>query len=177
MVSKCDVIVIGGGAAGMMCAATAGKRGRSVLVVDHADAQGEKIRISGGGRCNFTNRFATPAQFISANPHFCISALSRYTPADFIALVDRHRIAWHEKTLGQLFCDGSATQIVKMLLDEMRGAQLRLATTVTRVEKTDAGKRVIFQHEGGEVPVEAHDARLDFIVTEKRVVKIKGNLK
>ena len=134
-----DVVVIGAGAAGMMCAATAVQRGRSVAVIDAAKAPGEKIRISGGGRCNFTNRGATPAQFLSGNPHFCISALSRYTPADFIALVDRHGIAWHEKTLGQLFCDGSATQIVAMLLDEMRGAELRLDTTVARVEKTGRG--------------------------------------
>ena len=134
-----DVIIIGAGAAGMMCAATAVQRGRSVAVIDAARAPGEKIRISGGGRCNFTNRGATPRQFVSGNPHFCISALSRYTPADFIALVDRHRIAWHEKTLGQLFCDGSATQIVTMLLDEMRGADLRLNTMVTRVEKTERG--------------------------------------
>jgi hypothetical protein len=136
-----DVIVIGAGAAGMMCAAVAGKRGRNVLVLDAAKAPGEKIRISGGGRCNFTNRGATPKQFLSANPLFCISALSRYRAADFIALVDRHGIAWHEKTLGQLFCDGSATQIVAMLLDEMKavGAQLRLGTSVANVEKTDAG--------------------------------------
>ena len=134
-----DVIVIGAGAAGMRCAATAAQRGRSVTVIDAAKSPGEKIRISGGGRCNFTNRHATPRQFLSGNPHFCISALSRYTPADFIALVDRHRIAWHEKTLGQLFCDGSATQIVAMLLDEIRGADLRLNTTVTRTQKTDRG--------------------------------------
>ena len=134
-----DVIVIGAGAAGMMCAATAVQRGRSVAVIDGARSPGEKIRISGGGRCNFTNRHATPRQFLSGNPHFCISALSRYTPADFIALVDRHRIAWHEKTLGQLFCDGSAAQIVALLLDEMRGADLRLNTTVTRTEKTERG--------------------------------------
>ena len=98
--SRLDVIVIGAGAAGMMCAAVAGSRGHSVLVLDHAASPGEKIRISGGGRCNFTNRSASPAQFLSANPHFCISALSRYTAHDFIALVDRHGIAWHEKTLG-----------------------------------------------------------------------------
>jgi predicted Rossmann fold flavoprotein len=139
-----DVIIIGAGAAGMMCAAVAGARGRSVLVLDSAKAPGEKIRISGGGRCNFTNRHATPKQFLSANPHFCISALSRYTPADFIALVDRHRIAWHEKTLGQLFCDGSATQVVDMLLAEMKSvnAELRLNTGVTRVEKTETGFRL-----------------------------------
>src|ERR1700761_384657 len=125
-----DVIVIGAGAAGMMCAAIAGQRGRSVLVLDAAKAPGEKIRISGGGRCNFTNLYATPEQFLSDNPHFCISALSRYRPADFIALVQRHRIGWHEKTLGQLFCDSSATQIVDMLLAEMKqaGVQLRLNT-------------------------------------------------
>ena len=115
-----DVVVIGAGAAGMMCAGIAGQRGRKVLVLEAAKAPGEKIRISGGGRCNFTNLHASPAQFLSANPHFCISALSRYTQQDFIALVARHRIGWHEKTLGQLFCDGSAGQIIDMLLDEMR---------------------------------------------------------
>jgi predicted Rossmann fold flavoprotein len=136
-----DVVVIGAGAAGMMCAAVAGGRGRSVVVLDLARAPGEKIRISGGGRCNFTNRGASPAQFLSGNPHFCISALSRYTAADFIALVDRHGIAWHEKTLGQLFCDGSATQIVAMLRDEMAraGAQLRLGVSVQAVQKTGRG--------------------------------------
>ncbi|MBL6929848.1 MAG: FAD-dependent oxidoreductase, partial [Rhodospirillales bacterium] len=101
-----DVIIIGAGAAGLMCAVQAGKRGRSVLVLDHAQKVGEKIRISGGGRCNFTNLHVSPENFLSENPHFCVSALSRYTPADFIALVDAHGIAWHEKTLGQLFCDG-----------------------------------------------------------------------
>jgi len=136
-----DVIVIGAGAAGMMCAAAAGRRGRKVLVLESAKAPGEKIRISGGGRCNFTNLHASPAQFISANPHFCISALSRYTQQDFIALVRRHRIGWHEKTLGQLFCDGSAGQIIDMLLAEMNeaGAQLRLNAKVQYVEKSPAG--------------------------------------
>ncbi len=113
-----DVIVIGAGAAGMMCAATAGQRGRKVLLVDHATRIGEKIRISGGGRCNFTNLHCRPENFLSRNPHFCRSALARYTPADFISLVRRHRIAFHEKTLGQLFCDGSATQIIDMLRAE-----------------------------------------------------------
>src|SRR3954465_15190888 len=133
-----DVIVIGAGAAGMMCAAEAGRRGRKVLVLESAKLPGEKIRISGGGRCNFTNLHASPAQFLSANPQFCISALRRYTQQDFIALVRRHRIGWHEKTLGQLFCDGSAGQIVDMLLDEMAraGVQLRLKTKVQYVEKT-----------------------------------------
>ena len=136
-----DVIVIGAGAAGMMCAAVAASRGRTVLLVDHAKAPGEKVRISGGGRCNFTNRDATPAQFISANPSFCISALSRYTPLDFIALVERHGIAYHEKTLGQLFCDGSAQQIIDMLLLEMRRAKvaLWLNRKVVTVEKTEDG--------------------------------------
>jgi len=136
-----DVVVIGAGAAGMMCAAEAGRRGRKVLVLESAKAPGEKIRISGGGRCNFTNLHASPAQFLSANPHFCISALSRYTQQDFIALVRRYRIGWHEKTLGQLFCDGSAGQIIDMLLTEMKeaGAQLRLNTKVQYVEKISDG--------------------------------------
>ena len=125
----------------MMCASVAGKRGRSVLIVDHAESPGEKIRISGGGRCNFTNRNAAPAQFLSANPRFCISALSRYTAQDFIALVDRYGIAYHEKTLGQLFCDGSAQQIIDLLLSEMRQAnsELRLNSKIDQVEKTPEG--------------------------------------
>ncbi|ULR43459.1 NAD(P)/FAD-dependent oxidoreductase [Rhizobium sp. K102] len=141
---KSDVIVIGAGAAGMMAAIRAGKRGRSVVVLDHARAPGEKIRISGGGRCNFTNLHAGPKNFLSANPHFCKSALARFTPADFIAMVERHGIAWHEKTLGQLFCDDSAKDIIRMLLDEMRaaGAALDLTTEITGVERTDAGFRV-----------------------------------
>ena len=136
-----DVVVIGAGAAGMMCAIEAGKRGRSVLVIDHAAAPGEKIRISGGGRCNFTNLRTSPANFLSANPRFCISALSRYAPRDFVALVDRHGIAHHEKTLGQLFCDGSAKQVVAMLLTELKAsnAQLRLSTAVSQVRKAGDG--------------------------------------
>jgi predicted Rossmann fold flavoprotein len=136
-----DVIVIGAGAAGMMCAAQAGRRGRSVLVVDHARAPGEKIRISGGGRCNFTNIHSSPKQFISRNPHFCISALARYTQNDFIKSVERRGIAYHEKTLGQLFCDGSARQIIDMLVDDMRDAhvELRLSTEVLDVAKSSAG--------------------------------------
>ncbi|MGU3398179.1 NAD(P)/FAD-dependent oxidoreductase [Brucellaceae bacterium D45D] len=138
---KVDVLVIGAGAAGMMCAIEAGKRGRSVLVVDHAKTAGEKIRISGGGRCNFTNLHASAKNYLSQNPHFCISALKRYTQRDFLALIERHRIAYHEKTLGQLFCDGSATQIIDMLLDEMRrhGTRLKLACSVTKIEKTADG--------------------------------------
>ncbi|WP_419316902.1 NAD(P)/FAD-dependent oxidoreductase [Caulobacter sp. ErkDOM-E] len=136
-----DVLVIGAGAAGMMCAIEAGKRGRSVLVVDHAKAPGEKIRISGGGRCNFTNIHATAANFLSANPKFCVSALRRYRPRDFIALVDKYAIAYYEKTLGQLFCDGSAMQIITMLLTEMKAArcELRLETGVDRIAKVESG--------------------------------------
>ena len=139
-----DVLVIGAGAAGMMCAIEAGKRGRSVLVVDHAKAPGEKIRISGGGRCKFTNLGATHLNFLSANPKFCVSALRRYRPRDFIALVERHGVAYHEKTLGQLFCDGSARQIVDLLLAEMSaaGVQLRLETRFEGVTKTEGGFEV-----------------------------------
>nr|WP_259668635.1 NAD(P)/FAD-dependent oxidoreductase [Rhizobium lentis] len=128
----------------MMAAIRAGKRGRSVVVIDHAKAPGEKIRISGGGRCNFTNIHAGPRNFLSANPHFCKSALARFKPADFIAMVDRHGIAWHEKTLGQLFCDDSAKDIIRMLLDEMRavGAGLHLGTEISGVERREAGFRV-----------------------------------
>ncbi len=122
-----DVIVLGAGAAGMMAAATAGARGRRVLLLDHADAPGKKILISGGGRCNFTNTGAAPDRFLSENKHFARSALGRYTPADFIALVEKHGIAYHEKTLGQLFCDGSARQIVALLVDECDAAGGRRA--------------------------------------------------
>ncbi|ESW80549.1 NAD(FAD)-utilizing dehydrogenase [Mesorhizobium sp. LSJC285A00] len=136
-----DVVVIGAGAAGMMCAIEAGKRGRSVLVLDHATKPGEKIRISGGGRCNFTNIHASPKNFISGNPHFCISALSRYTQRDFIGLVERHGVAYHEKTLGQLFCDGSARLIIDMLVSEMQdgGVELALSTEVRNVSKAADG--------------------------------------
>ncbi len=134
-----DVVILGGGAAGLMCAMRAGQRGRRVLLLDHAEKVGKKILISGGGRCNFTNRDARPEAFLSANSHFCKSALARYTQHDFIALVNRHKIAWHEKTLGQLFCDGSARQIVAMLLDECvaAGVDVRVAHKVARVEKSD----------------------------------------
>jgi hypothetical protein len=136
-----DVVVIGAGAAGMMCAATAGQRGRSVLIIDHAEAAGKKIRISGGGRCNFTNIHTTPQSFLSQNPKFAISALRRYRPADFIALVERYGIAYHEKTLGQLFGDGSAQQVIDMLLDEMDagGVALELGVGVDAIEPTDNG--------------------------------------
>jgi predicted Rossmann fold flavoprotein len=119
-VERFDVAVIGAGAAGMMCAATAGQRGRRVVLIDHYKEVGEKIRISGGGRCNFTNLHATHRDFLSANPDFCRSALARFTPRDFIALVEKHGIAYHEKTLGQLFCDGSSRQIIDMLVEECR---------------------------------------------------------
>ncbi|AYV48468.1 aminoacetone oxidase family FAD-binding enzyme [Caulobacter flavus] len=136
-----DVVVLGAGAAGMMCAIEAGKRGRKVLIVDHAKAAGEKIRISGGGRCNFTNIGATPANFLSANPKFCVSALRRYRPADFVNLVRKYGIDFHEKTLGQLFCDSSSKDIIGMLLDLMdqAGVVLRLETAVQGVEKDGEG--------------------------------------
>jgi len=134
-----DVVVVGAGAAGLMCAIRAGQRGRRVLLLDHADKVGRKILISGGGRCNFTNLDSRPEAFLSSNPHFCKSALSRYTQYDFIALVDKHRIARHEKTLGQLFCDGSARQIVAMLLAECAavGVDVRVGQRITSIEKSD----------------------------------------
>jgi predicted Rossmann fold flavoprotein len=134
-----DVIVMGGGAAGLMCAIEAGKRGRHVAVLERAARIGKKILISGGGRCNFTNIHCRPENFISNNPHFAKSALAAYTPADFIALLEKHRIAYHEKTLGQLFCDGSAQQIVTMLDTECRQAGVRIVTgvSVDRVEHRD----------------------------------------
>ena len=146
-----DVIVLGGGAAGMMAAIEAGKRGRKVLLVDHADHVGDKIRISGGGRCNFTNVNATidagRDRFLSQNPRFALSALSRYTPDMFIALVKKYGIAFHEKTLGQLFCDGPATQINTMLLGEMRlaGVTVWLKTKIEQVDKTETGFSVRFE--------------------------------
>ncbi|MGV0911791.1 NAD(P)/FAD-dependent oxidoreductase [Martelella sp. FOR1707] len=132
-----DVIIVGGGAAGLMCAARAGKRGRRVLLIDHAKKPGEKIRISGGGRCNFTNIHAGPRNYISENPHFAKSALARYTPRDFLDLVESHGIAWHEKTLGQLFCDGSAREIIAMLMDECAkgGVTVALETSVTDIAR------------------------------------------
>ena len=139
-----DVVVIGAGAAGLMCAIEAGKRGRRVLVLEHARAPGEKIRISGGGRCNFTNIHTRPEAFLSQNPRFALSALSRYQPKDFIAWVERHHIAWHEKTLGQLFCDDNARQIVDMLLSELKaaGGTLRLGAVVEGLEKGADGFRL-----------------------------------
>ncbi len=134
-----DAVIIGAGAAGLMCALTAGQRGRKVLLLEHTDKAGAKILISGGGRCNFTNLGVSPERFLSGNPHFCVSALRRYTQSDFIALVERHRISYHEKTLGQLFCDGSARAVVAMLLEECArgGVDLRLGQAVTSVSKPD----------------------------------------
>ena len=123
-----DLVILGAGAAGLFCAGSALRPGRRVVVLDHAAAPGEKIRISGGGRCNFTNLATMPDRFVSANPRFAASALARFTPVDFVGLVDAAGIAWHEKTLGQLFCDGKSTQITRMLLDRMQGAELRLDT-------------------------------------------------
>lgn len=134
-----DAIVLGAGGAGLMAAATAGQGGARVLVIDHAEKPGKKILISGGGRCNFTNTGTRPACFLSENPHFAKSALARYSPADFLALVARHRIAWHEKTLGQLFCDGSAREIVAMLLAECArgGVEIRLGTPIGEIGHAD----------------------------------------
>ena len=148
-----DVIIIGAGAAGMMCGAQAGAQagaqGKSVLIIDHAEKAGEKIRISGGGRCNFTNLHCGPDNFISKNPHFCKSALSRYSPYDFIDLVERYKIDWHEKTKGQLFCDGRSQQIIDMLLAECEAAgnELRLSTQVRGISKFETGFVVTTEHQ------------------------------
>lgn len=140
-----DVIIIGAGAAGMMCGAMAGTAGNSVLLIDHADKPGEKIRISGGGRCNFTNIHCGPDNFISTNPHFCKSALSRYSPYDFIDLVEGYNIAWHEKTLGQLFCDGRSQQIIDLLLAECdkAGNEIWLGAQILDVRQADAGGFIV----------------------------------
>lgn len=139
-----DAIILGAGGAGLMCAAVAGQRGQRALLIDHADAPGKKILISGGGRCNFTNIHTAPDRYLSANPHFAKSALGRYRPEDFITMVDAHGIAWHEKTLGQLFCDGSAKQIVAMLLDECAkgGVEMRLGVSVGAIDHADGRYRV-----------------------------------
>ena len=134
---SCDAIVLGAGAAGLMCAATASQRGRRVVGVDHAKKPGEKILISGGGRCNFTNRSVSPANFLSANPRFCTSALKTYTEEDFIALVERYGIAYHERDHGQLFCDRSARDIVAMLMAEAANASVRTSTTIQAVTRTE----------------------------------------
>jgi predicted Rossmann fold flavoprotein len=137
--SDFDVIILGAGAAGLMCAMTAGSRGRRVLLLDHADAVGKKILISGGGRCNFTNLDVSAERFVSSNPHFCRAALAGFAPQHFLALVGKHRIPWHEKTLGQLFCNGSAGAIVRMLLDECAagGVDIRLSHRVNEITRAD----------------------------------------
>ncbi|SDW63075.1 hypothetical protein SAMN05444358_1011352 [Ruegeria halocynthiae] len=147
-----DTIILGAGAAGMMCAAHCGGR---VLVIDHAKAPGEKIRISGGGRCNFTNMYAGPGNFLSQNPHFCKSALARHTQWDFVDLVNRHNITWHEKTLGQLFCDGSSKQIISMLLAEMEraGAELWVQASVKDLRKTESGFALSVERDGKRLPL------------------------
>lgn len=137
MILDKDVIVIGGGAAGLMCAIEAGKRGRSTLVLERSEKVGKKILISGGGRCNFTNRDASPRNFISENPHFCKSALARFTPQDFISLVEKHGIAYHEKKLGQLFCDQNSDKIIHLLEEECKAAkvEIRVNSTISKIER------------------------------------------
>ena len=151
-----ETLILGAGAAGMMCAAQAGP---GVLIIDHARAPGEKIRISGGGRCNFTNLHAGPANFISANPHFCKSALSRYTQWDFINLLARHHITWHEKTLGQLFCDGKSPQIIAMLREEMAraGAELWLQTSVKDISHDGGRFTALLERDGKDRTVTARN--------------------
>lgn len=149
-----DAIILGAGAAGLFCAAVAGQRGRRVLLLDHADRPGKKILISGGGRCNFTNLHTAPDRYLSENPHFAKSALSRYTAADFLALVESHGIVWHEKTLGQLFCDGAAQQIVDLLLEECaRGhVELHCGDTIAAVEHADGFYRLTFGDRMAQAP-------------------------
>jgi predicted Rossmann fold flavoprotein len=149
-VAEYNAIILGAGAAGLMCAAVAGQRGRRVLLLDHADRVGKKILISGGGRCNFTNLHVAPDRYLSANPHFAKSALGRYTAQDFLGLVERHGIAWHEKTLGQLFCDGSARQIVDMLLDECAQGRVEIGTGRPTGEVTHGDGR--FRVQDAEAP-------------------------
>lgn len=151
--ARYDVIVIGAGAAGLMCGITAGLRGRRVLVADHANKVGKKILMSGGGRCNFTNLHCGPENFLSANPHFVKSALARYTQWDFIALVDKHNIPWHEKTLGQLFCDRSSKDIVRMLLDECEAAGVTVRTHCP-VEIVEVGNREASKPHRVRIPID-----------------------
>jgi predicted Rossmann fold flavoprotein len=155
MNQRFDAIILGAGAAGLMCAAEAGRRGRRVLVLERAERPGKKILISGGGRCNFTNLHATPDRYLSANSHFARSALSRYTPADFLELVERHGIAWHEKTLGQLFCDGSAKQVVDMLLDEAAAGAVEIACNAAISEVAHADGRFAVTTDAGTVSAPA----------------------
>ena len=159
---ECDVIIIGAGAAGLMCAIEAGKRGRKVWLVDHASKIAEKIRISGGGRCNFTNTGTSPDNFLSQNPHFCKSALTQFSQQDFVALVERYGIAYHEKALGQLFCDHKAQDIIDMLLAEAAAAnvQLDMQTDILRIEKTDTGFSVETKAQTDAAPVRTSCASL-----------------
>ena len=168
MNQKCDVIILGAGAAGLMCAIEAGKRGRRVLVLERGDRIGKKILISGGGRCNFTNLYTSPDNFFSANRHFAKSALARYTPADFVRLVEKHGIPYHEKKLGQLFCDRAASDITAMLEKECRdaGVEIRCNTKVTEVRKNDVRKNEVHDNEvrkneaqkNGQFTVQTEDA-------------------
>lgn len=154
MTSSFDAIILGAGAAGLMCAAEAGKRGRAVVVLEKAETPGKKILISGGGRCNFTNLHTAPDRYISANPHFVKSALSRFSPQDFLALVEGRGIAWHEKTLGQLFCDGSARQILEMLLDDVSeaGGDVLCGQSIAEVSHIEGRFRVRTQQRTLEAP-------------------------
>lgn len=160
MIEK-DVVVIGGGAAGLFCAIEAGKRGRNVVVLEHADRIGKKIAISGGGRCNFTNLHTSADNFLSANPHFCKSALARYTPTNFISLIEKHSIAYHEKKLGQLFCDGSSREVIEMLLTEAReaGVEIRCGSLVRNVSRSAPS------------PVEGRSSLSFTIETEKAIFR------
>ena len=142
-----DAVVIGAGASGLMCALTAGNRGRKVLVIDHANKIGKKILISGGGRCNYTNMYAEPANYQSKNPHFCKSALARYSQWDFQALVDKHQIPWHEKTLGQLFCNQQSSDIVEMLVEECRKSGVS-ADVIASCNGQSFRENVLFTHRG-----------------------------
>lgn len=160
-----DVIILGAGAAGLMCAAIAGQRGRSVLVLDHANKAGKKILMSGGGRCNFTNYYVEPDRYLCHNPHFCKSALSRYTQWDFIALVDKHGIPYHEKQLGELFCDNKSSDILEMLLAECEqaGVKVQLNTTINAIK--DVSKQ-----EGDELPVDSNY----HLITERQQFECKS---
>ncbi len=150
-----DVVIVGAGAAGLMCAIEAGRRGRRVVVIEHASKPAEKIRISGGGRCNFTNLHASPEHYLSKNPRFCISALSRYSAQDFISLVEKHGIAYHEKTLGQLFCDGSSQQIVAMLLKECRDSRVTILLQTGVEEISNPDRHFIVRTSNGEFACES----------------------
>lgn len=150
-----DVVIIGAGAAGLMCALSAGRRGRSVTLIDHSKKIAEKIRISGGGRCNFTNLHCAPDKYLSQNPHFCKSALQRYTQFDFIDMVKRHRIAYHEKTLGQLFCDNSANDIIQMLLDECADARVAIQMETSVQSVTQAGNGFTIVTSRGELQAQS----------------------